>query len=259
MAVHHLELERLFDKLCAEKPLKSAIKRLKGFSDRAAVVVFLVGKLERFTALIHAGDEGEDSGFEWGITHTCSLLGDLKAPEAAVPLVEILDLVMDHWDTYLHNSVMLALEGMGSAALDAVHERFQQDRLDAERMTTWLWVLAGLGVKDSRINHALVEHTHTDLAEAVDMMGNYGDRGFLPTMQKFVEETARYLNENEINPFVAGARMEDPHVGWYINCRESLVMLRDGIEVGEPEFDTKVDALDRELLDGAFLDDGIES
>lgn len=259
MAVHHLELERLFDKLCAEKPLKSAVKRLKGFSDRKAVVAFLVGKLERFTALIRAGDEGGDSAHEWGITHTCSLLGDLKAPEAAVPLVEILDLFVDHFDTYLHNSVMLALKGMGAAALNAACEKFQRDRLDEERKTTWLWVLANLGVKDSRINHALVEHTHTDLAEAVIMMGSYGDRGFLPIMQRFVEEIAGYLNDNKISPFVGGARFEDHSVEAYIDCRESLVMLRDGIEVGDPEFDARVDALDRELLDGAFFDDGIES
>jgi len=259
MAVHHLELERLFDKLCAEKPLKSAVKRLKGFSDRTAVVAFLVGKLERFTAAMRAGDEGQDSAHEWGIIHTCSLLGDLKAPEAAVPLVEILDLVVDSWDTYLHNSVMLALNGMGTAALETACEKFQRARLDMERKTTWLWVLADLGVKDSRIHHALVEHTHTDLSEAVNIMGHYGDRGFLPIMQQFVEETAEYLNENKINPLVAGARMEDPHVDWYINCRESLVMLRDEIEVDDPEFDAKVEALDRELLDGAFFDDGIES
>jgi len=250
MAVHHLELERLFDKLCAEKPLKSAVKRLKGFSDRAAVVAFLVEKLERFIAAVHAGDDDRDSAYEWGIVHTCSLLGDLDAPEAAVPLVEILDLVVDHFDTYLHNSVMLALKGMGTAALDTVWEKYERDRLDGERKSTWLWVLADLGVKDSRINHALVEHAHTDRAEAVNLMGDYGDRGFLPLMQQFVEETAQYLNEKKIDPLARGARLEDPRVDWYINCRESLVMLRDGIEVDDPKFDGKMDALDRELLDG---------
>jgi len=86
-------------------------------------------------------------------------------------------------------------------------------------------------------------------------MGSYGDLELLPIVDEYVKKNAEYLNENKIDPFAYGARFEDPMVESYINCRESLVILKEGISDQHPDFDSKVETLDRQLLQHADFTD----
>jgi len=176
------------------------------------------------------------------------LLGQFKAHEACKPMIELLDRVKDDWNSELYNATTLGLEGMGESAMEPALEKYQEDKDDPVRASTWVWVLACLGVHDPRISDALQEHLIVDSDEAITLMGNYGDPSLLPIVESYVKNTAQYLNTHHIDPFAEGARFEDSLIASYINNRESLVMLREGIPVTHPEFDAKVQELDRELL-----------
>jgi len=255
MPTHNLELERLFKKLCTKNPREVTFEKFKSFPDHDMAVDFLVDKIHHFLAIIYGDDKHHDSNYEWGVTHACHLLGEFNDPKAAIPLVEVLDLVVDHYDSWLHNAAIIALQDMGAAAFDIAYQKYQRDRHDRERDSIWLFVLSDLGVKNDRIKNALLEHMRDDSAEAVNLMGHYGDKSLLPIAEQFVRATADFLNQNQIDPFAPGIRFEEPAVEAYINCRESLVILRDGIRPSDPEFDSRVEALDRELLQHADFTD----
>jgi len=201
-----------------------------------------------FSAIVDLDDEDGSCDFEWGIISACRFLGDLKSEKAATPLVEVLDLVVDDCNSYLHNAAMLALVGMGVSAFDATYRKYERDRNDPESASAWIWVLSRLGIKNDKIYHALLDLASTDSAEAVILMGDYGDRKLLPVAEEIVGRFADYLNDNRIDPFLRGARYEDPKIMAYLNSRESLVILRDGISIDDPKYGVKVEALDRELL-----------
>ncbi len=241
------DIESLFAALCKRKPAQNCLQQLRDYPDRQAVVRFLVSKLE--TLIVRQDDQGEwDRRLEWGVIHACRLLGEFRSEAAIVPMIEVLDRLDEDRDAYLYDAAMMALEGAGPVALEPTLQRYARDHHDPERGSTWLWVLALLGVIDSRIRQALIDHIFVDPREAVLLMGDYGDRELLPIVESFVEGAAKYLNENRIDPFAYGARFDDAVVSDYIDARESLVMLRDNIPVDHPRFDGKVEALDRQLL-----------
>jgi len=242
-----LELEQLFAGLCRRKPLQKSLNTLKEHPQRQVVIDFLIHKLTEFVFEVTTSDTW-DSKQEWGVTHSCFLLGELKAAAAGEILINVLDLVKDDFDAVLYNAAALALEGFGQSALEPAYERYQRDEDHEERRSVWVWVLANLGVHDDRIRQALFDHMVIDPAEAVLLMGDYGDPALLPTVESYVINLAHYLNDCRIDPFARGARLEDEVVAAYIDDRESLVMLKEGIADDHPDFDAKVEALDRQLL-----------
>jgi len=240
-------LETLFAAICKRKPAQNCLQQLRDYPDRQAVIRFLVSKLE--TLIARLDDQGEwDTRLEWGAIHACRLLGELRSEAAIVPMIEILDRLDEDRDAYLHDAAMMALEGAGPAALEPTLQRYARDRHYPVRGSTWLWILALLGVTDPRVRQALIDYIMVDPREAVLLMVDYGDRELLPIVESFVESAARYLNENKLDPFAYGARYDDVVVSDYIDARESLIMLRDNIPVDHPQFDEKVEALDRQLL-----------
>ncbi len=241
------KLEKLFTGLCRRNPLKKSKKGLADCPDHEQVIDFLCRKLAALIDLIDT-DGAWDRALEWGMIHGMILLGEFKAESAGPLLVEMLDRVKDDPDAELHNSAMLALEKLGPSALESACQKYERDKDHPERRLTWLWVLAQLGVHDQRIHDALLEHMRFDSDEAVLLMGDYGDRGFLPLVEDYVVNLAHYLNENRIDPFAGEARFDDSLVASYMDNRESLVMLKYGIPPGDPSFDERVEALDRTLL-----------
>ena len=250
LTVKHMknpELESLFLKICKNKPPKTALKKLGGYRDQQDVKEFLISKLNEMIAKSIEPEEW-DSNFEWGVTHVCYLLAELHAEEAGEPMVELLDRVKCDPDAALYEAIMFGLEDMGQSALKSAYKKYSRDKNNPEYASTWLWVLASLGVKDERIHQALIDHMLVDSDEAVYLMGNYGDQSLLPIVESYVNNTAEYLNRNKIDPFAVDSRFEDSLVASYIDNRESLVMLRDNTPANHPDFDRKIEELDRQLL-----------
>ncbi|MEW5995077.1 MAG: SEC-C metal-binding domain-containing protein [Candidatus Zixiibacteriota bacterium] len=241
------ELERLFKGLCREKPSQSHVEKLTDYPDRDGLVSFLVEKLAHFLKITDTQDKW-DSDLEYGICHACRLLGDFKAEQATPLIIELLDSVKDQYLAILYSSALLALEGMGPSALEPAYEKYLLDKHDPEHASVWVWVLGTIGVRDERIKQALLDHMEFDPDEAILLMGDYGDRDLLPLVESYVTYLAQYLNAGQIDPFRYGARLGDHLVGSYIDNRESLVMLKYGIQLDDPEFDVKVKELDRQLL-----------
>ena len=241
------DLESLFAAICKYRPSKERLNRLNDYSDRQGVVEFLVSKLEALLAESDLPDEW-DRNLEWGVVHACRLLGEFKAEEAIVPMIEILDRLKDNPDTYLYDAAMTALEGAGPKALEPAYRKYEQDRHHLEWASPWVWVLANFGVRDRRIYQALLDHMLVDSTEAVMLMADYGDQDLLPVVEGYINKAVQYLNENRIDPFAKDARFEGPIVAAYIDTRESLVMMKQGIPVDHPQFDEKVEVLDRQLL-----------
>lgn len=244
--VEDSELEGLFRKISQRTPSKAAFKNLTQ-CDYKKLVTFLVGKLIQWTDKLSNQQIG-DSASEWGIIHSCHLLAKLRAHEACVPMIELLDLVKDSEDSVLFDTLMICLEDMGYSALDSAYDKYLKDKHDYKYGSTWLWVLSSLGVKDKRIHQALIQHMAVDSDEAIHLMGNYGDRTLQPIVNSYVENIVQYLNENRIDPFARNARFEDSLVSAYIDGRESLAILRYNLTVDHPDFDKRVEELDRELL-----------
>lgn len=259
MQVQNPELEKLFLKICKSKPPKSCLKKLGEYQNQHAVREFLIGKLNELLAMSEVAEEW-DNDFEWGVIHSCYLLAELQAEEAGEVLVELLDLVKDDHDAALYDAIMFGLEGIGQTALESAYKKYKRDSEDSGRASTWIWVLANLGVKDERIRQVLIDHMLVDSDEAVHLMGGYGDQSLFPIVESYVQNTANYLNQHKIDPFTGGARFENELVASYINNRESLVMLRDNIPVDHTDFDRRVEELDRQLLkyaDFGIYDDSV--
>jgi hypothetical protein len=149
---------------------------------------------------------------------------------------------------YIYSAVLIALEGMGPETVEPAYQRYERDRTDRERGGVWLNVLALAGAKDERIPPALVEFMKADPAQAVALMGDYGDQALLPIVEEFVLTAVHAINADRIDPLAFGARLNDPRVHDYIEGRESLVLLREGTSHADPSIRAKVEALDRELL-----------
>jgi len=239
-------LNHSFEQLCQEHPSEADLKKLQSLSDRQRLIEFTVEKINQ---LLEASRQTKShSKLEWGIAHLLRHFQGNLAGELVQPAIELLDILIDNQDAVLHDTSMVVLEGAGIPALEPVYTRYQRDRRHPERTSTWLWILSDLGVQDKRIYQALLEHLRVDPEETILLMGGYGDRDALPIVEAFVKGTAKYLNDNQIDPFAAGARFDDPLVSMYINTREALVMLKEGMQPSDPEFDEKVEALDQQLL-----------
>jgi hypothetical protein len=241
------ELEKLFQDICQIKPLTESLKKLRQYPDRRQVIDFLIDKVGELLEEIRKINK-RHGGLERGVIQACFILGEFKAKEASRPMVELLDRAKDDYEAELYNAAMIGLEGMGESALELTYEKYVRDKDNPERASTWLWVLSELGVKDQRIRQALIGHMSVDSDEAVHLIGNYGDRDLLPIVESYVKNIAAYINKNRINPFSKGIRFEDSLVASYIDNRESLVMLRDGIRPDDADFDSRVEQLDRQLL-----------
>ncbi len=239
-------LEGLFKNICCLRPPIKTIEQLKRYPNRQELISFLVDRLKLFIKDIDSTDYW-DSDFEYGISKSCRILGELKAAKACEPMIELMDKYKEDYLADIHNSIMIAMEGIGRPALEPAYKKYKADKEFPESSSIWMWILANLGVKDPRIKRALLEHMETDPDEAVLLMGDYGDRYFLPIVEGYVKNIAKYLNFNHINPFSA-IRFDDPLVDSYINNRESLVILKEGIDPNHPDFDEKVEDLDRKLL-----------
>jgi len=243
------DFEKTFSSICVEKPKKKHLDAFTNHPDREAVKNFLIDKLRYYAA---PDSDYFDKYDEWGIIHTVKLLGDFKATACTELLMTIMDEIKNEYDAILYSYTINALSKMGESAIEPVYTKYQEDRDDSELSYMWLSVLAKLGVKDTKITDAIKQHYKSNQVEAINLMGDYGDMAFLPIIQKFVKTTANLLNARQINPFEFGIRFKVPEAEAYIETRENLVLLETGLSVGSREFDEKVKALDRELLDYAF-------
>ncbi len=243
----HSELEALFTKICKKKPSPSEWRAFQNHANRDAVIEFLTGKLSEYLTVTRSVTQWS-SRFDWGAVNACRLLGECNAAVAAPVMIEILDDVIDEYLAYIYNAVTIALEGMGPAGLEPAWQRFERDRDNPEHGFVWLSVLASLGVRDERIPPALRSFMNIDPAQAMMLMGDYGDPALLPDVQRAVEYLARQFRTEGIDALAVGMRLTDPRVNQYIEGRESLILLRDGIPHRDPSMRAKVEALDRQLL-----------
>lgn len=205
------KLEKLFKNICLDKPPQKAIDRLTKYPSQKELINFLIEKLKTFLKEINSTDIW-DSDMEYGIAYSCRILGELKSAEACKPMIELMDKVKDNWEAIVYDSIMIGMEGMGKPALELVYKKYSADKENLELASTWIWILAQLGVKDERINQALLEHLKSDPDEAMLLMGYYGDRSFLPIIESYVDNIAEYLNEIQLDAF-SGIRYEEPFVG----------------------------------------------
>ena len=241
------ELEKLFRAISVKKASDQALKKLEEYPERNQCIQFLIAKLRACHRMAQA-DDSWDSKLENGSIHACRLLGKMKAEAAIGILVEILDSVKEEAELDIFSATLLALVDIGPPVLEPVYAKYEEGFDNQDSMETWLDILSQLGVRDSRIKRALYNLFRSDTIIAISYMGSYGDREFLPLVEKYVHSAARHLNMREIDPRTPFARLRDPMVHAYIETRETLVRLRENIDFDHPDFDRRVDILDNELL-----------
>jgi len=241
------KLERLFSKISKEKIPREKLEELRNYPDKNKLTDFLTQKLITFCKY-STEDELYDNDLEWGVIHTCEILGELKTEKAITPMIDLLSLIGDDYEIVLFSVAANALGKMGKIAFEPVYKKHKQNCDNLKDTSVWLSILAVLGVKDERVRQGIQQYMSIDSVEAINLMADYGDKSFLPIVEECVNRVARDLNDNQIDPFIEGARFEEPLVSTYIDTRESLVMLKEGMSMDHPDFDKKVEELDRKLL-----------
>ena len=241
------ELEKLFRAISVKKASDQALKKLEEYPERNQCIQFLIAKLRASHRMAQA-DDSWDSKLENGCIHACRLLGKMKAEAAIGILIETLDSVKENFDLLIFSASLLALGDIGPPVLEPVYAKYEEDIDNQDNKETWLDILTRLGVRDSRIKTALHDSFRSDPVMAISYMGSYGDREFLPLVEKYVHSAVRHLNMRKIDPRAPFARLGDPMVHAYIETRETLVRLREDIDFDHPDFDRRVELLDSELL-----------
>jgi hypothetical protein len=241
------ELEKLFRAISVKKASDQALKKLEEYPERNQCIQFLIAKLRACHRMAQT-DGPWDSKLENGSIHACRLLGKMKAEAAIGILIETLDSVKENFDLIIFSASLLALGDIGPPVLEPVYAKYEEDIDNQDNKETWLDILTRLGVRDSRIKTALHDFFRSDPIMAISYMGSYGDREFLPLVEKYVHSTVRHLNMRKIDPRAPFARLADPMVHAYIETRETLVRLREDIDFDHPDFDRRVELLDSELL-----------
>lgn len=241
------KLEQLFRAISAKKVNESDLNRLMKYPERDQCIEFLIAKLRACHRMAEA-DRSWDSALERGCINGCRLLGAMKAVAAIDALIMILDSVKENAVSDIFSATLLALVNIGPPVLEPVYAKYEEDFDNQDGMETWLEILSRLEVRDSRIKTALHNLFRSDTILAISCMGSYGDREFLPLVEKYVHSAAHHLNICNIDPRAPFARLRDPMVHAYIETRETLVRLREDIEFDHPDFDRRVDILDDELL-----------
>jgi len=247
------ELEKLFGQISCAQPTIDDMDNLTNHPDHDRVVQFLIGKIRSFLDDVASSDKW-DGDFEYAVSHSCRILGRLNAAEACPHMLELMEHVKDDHMSEMRDAILFAMENMGPPALEPIYQKYLADQDDPESLSTWLWMLAGLGVNDPRINEALNDYLEIAPDEAVIMMGEYGDPEFLPIVDEFLKQIAGYFNEHRINPMEV-IRLALPLARSYVNTRESLVVLKYGMQPDHPDFDKKVADLDDRLLKYPDLSD----
>lgn len=248
MSAQNIDLESAFQRLCQENIDDNDLKLFLDASHVDAAVNILVAKLIEYVTASEPDQDEFDTDIEWGVIHACSILGAIKDPRSAQVLVDVLDLVLVDYDSILHSTVMTAIEGMGQAVLEPLYEMYQLDIGIKERTSVWLWALSMIGVLDDRIKNALLRQMMIDPPDALNLIGNYADSRLLPVAEEYVDKLADYLNDNQIDPFADDARFEDHICDIYIDARESLALIKFEIPVDHPDYNARVEELDRRLL-----------
>ncbi len=241
------ELEKLFRAISVKKASDQALKKLEEYPARDQCIQVLSAKL-RASHRMAQTDGPWDSKLENGSIHACRLLGEMKAEAAIGILIETLDSVKENFDLIIFSASLLALGDIGPPVLEPVYAKYEEDIDNQDNKETWLDILTRLGVRDSRIKTALHDFFRSDPIMAISYMGSYGDREFLPLVEKYVHSTVRHLNMRKIDPRAPFTRLGDPMVHAYIETRETLVRLRENIDFDHPDFERRVDILDDELL-----------
>ncbi len=131
------KLEKLFKNICLDKPSQKAIDSFKKYPNQKDLSNFLVEILKAFLKEINSTNRW-DSDLEYGIAHSCRILGELKSAEACKPMIELMDKVKDNWEAIVYDSIMIGMEGMGEPALELVYEKYQTDKENPELASTWI-------------------------------------------------------------------------------------------------------------------------
>lgn len=111
--------------------------------------------------------------------HAARLLGTLQAPAAVPPMVELLAGLAP--DDVLSTAIVLALQGIGAAARDAVLAALRATK-DPEARASYADVLAGLGVRDAEVRGELLAYFQDDPGFGATCLAGYGDPAVLPDL-----------------------------------------------------------------------------
>jgi len=132
-----------------------------------------------------------------------------------------------------------AIVSFGEEAIIPLLDLYHEIQETEEESAEVAFVLAGLGVKDRRIQEVLEQYLEFDAAEGAFLLGLYGDPAALPALEKLLEEVPA----------------DDATLRKALT--ESIALLREGTIAGrEPDaFDLFAEYPERELLPVELLDE----
>lgn len=240
------KLKAAFNKICREKPSETDIAELRDYEDQKEMVAFLLGKCRDMYALAQTDLEW-NSTMELGVINSIPILVSVDLESSIETILDILEDVVDDPDAGIYNTIMVSLEGAGARALEPIYARYERSRNLHLNYDAWPWLLATLGVRDTRIYAALLDFARYDLAQTVNMMSYYGDKAFVPFIEEYVTCLARYLNDNKIDPFIPGRSFDDFLISDYFGARETLVYLRESGQ--KPETPREFELLDKKIVE----------
>jgi hypothetical protein len=133
----------------------------------------------------------EDLGLEdapgdgWPPIHAVDLLADLRAVDAAAPMLRVL--ARTSWDEIVHDRLVMRLPELGAAVLEPALAELGRST-DPDLHGSFCAVLAKLGVRDERIYAELCALFEEDEIAGAVCFGDYGDERALALLQRAIRE-----------------------------------------------------------------------
>jgi hypothetical protein len=186
-------------------------------------------------------DDEEAPGKGWAPVHAVELLGELRVPAAAEPLLRLLQETEP--GAYLYDELLQALPELGPAVVEPALAAYQT--VDPERRFSLGSVLAGLGVRDDRIYAALVEEFQQEPVPGTMHLAEYGDPRALPLLSKALDDYQEINTDDPMaNHLVVELEDAIQHLGGELTP-EQQEKVRRIVEHDRPKREQFLDLIDR--------------
>jgi hypothetical protein len=113
--------------------------------------------------------------------HAARLLGEMRAPEAAAPMLRMLGITS--WDEEIHHALLALLPHLGEAVVDPALDVLEQTEHPNLRRSV-LAILSELGVDDDRVHGAFISVLDDEAELAARYLADNGDASVIPLLSR---------------------------------------------------------------------------
>jgi hypothetical protein len=164
------------DLLLEGRPTLSPSRQARILAAGAAAVPALVEVLTR-RELCWKDAPGEG----YAPLHAARLLGEMRAPEAAAPMLRMLGITS--WDEEIHHTLLALLPHLGEAVVDPALDVLEASEHPNLRRSV-LAILSELGIDDDRVRGAFTSLLDDEAELAARYLADHGEASVIPLLRR---------------------------------------------------------------------------